>query len=123
MAVLNSPSLHHSVRQDSRRRKSIPETPERLKDEEGTQNGDKSPRVERTESLEGRSLAPLRRRGGLTIGPCLLGRREKRLGEHPQPARRVQFGLGAVLQHFTPLFEHEDDFDAPGELIAAHLAR
>jgi hypothetical protein len=32
----------------------------------------------------------------------------------------VQFGLGAVLQHFanpTSLFEHEheDDFDAPGE--------
>ena len=37
--------------------------------------------------------------------------------QHRQPAMRVQFGLGAVLQQFanpTPLFEHEheDDFDA-----------
>ena len=44
--------------------------------------------------------------------------------QHLQPATRVQFRLGALLQHFanpTPLFEHEDehehedDFDAPGE--------
>jgi hypothetical protein len=34
------------------------------------------------------------------------------------PRLRVQFGQGAVLQQFakpTPLFEHENDFDAPGE--------
>jgi hypothetical protein len=42
--------------------------------------------------------------------------------QHRQPATRVQFRLGAVLQAFakpTPLFEHEDeheyDFEAPGE--------
>jgi hypothetical protein len=40
--------------------------------------------------------------------------------QHLQPATRVQFGLGAVLQHLanpTPLVEHEDDFDASGEVL------
>jgi hypothetical protein len=39
-------------------------------------------------------------------------------GEHLRPAMRVLFGPRAVLQPFatpTPLFEHEDDFDAPGK--------
>jgi hypothetical protein len=38
-------------------------------------------------------------------------------GEYRQPATRVQFAGGAI-QHSaapTPLSEHEDDFDAPGE--------
>jgi hypothetical protein len=40
--------------------------------------------------------------------------------EHPQPATRVQFAAGAILQHSatpTPLFEHEheDDCEVPGE--------
>jgi hypothetical protein len=41
--------------------------------------------------------------------------------QHPQPGTLVQFGLGAVPKHSatpTPLFEHEDDFDAPGEGIS-----
>ena len=42
--------------------------------------------------------------------------------QHLQPrACGVQFGLGAVLQHLanpTPLVEHEDDFDASGEVLA-----
>jgi|HubBroStandDraft_2_1064218.scaffolds.fasta_scaffold132093_2 hypothetical protein len=47
--------------------------------------------------------------------------------QHPQPAMRVQFGQGAVLQQFakpTPLFEHEheDDFDAPCEGGAVFLS-
>jgi hypothetical protein len=35
-----------------------------------------------------------------------------------QAARRLQFGLGAVLPQLrqpNPTFEHEHDFDAPGE--------
>jgi hypothetical protein len=49
-----------------------------------------------------RSLAPLQAVG--------MGRRVPE--EHPQPATRVQFAAGAMLQPSatpTPLFEHEDD--------------
>jgi hypothetical protein len=48
--------------------------------------------------------------------------------EHPQPAGRVQFEAGAVLQPSgtpSPLIEdeheHEDDFDAPGRARARQL--
>jgi hypothetical protein len=37
---------------------------------------------------------------------------ERAPGEHLQPAVRVQFLAGAILQHSatpTPLFEHEDE--------------
>jgi len=47
--------------------------------------------------------------------------------KRPQPATRVEFGLGAILQHSrTPSlrvagFEDEDENEAPGERISVVL--